>query len=223
MQMYALIVLSLSLGVWPLSTNGADLTSETMRLETGVKEKFDQVGKRLEKFGGSRECGELDGIPALIESIWDGNRRDDVSWRSRRRLKLHLWITSLDVVERSVDKNFNEDDVPEENMAPPQLEGSAYDSGIRPDAIKEPELRAQYEEMLKQNANKAEYYRFQRNIRRCEKEWSRKINSYIKHYYSDTDEDQKEIKDIIDACIPDKVRNSQLKQKLLPGGSSVIQ
>lgn len=219
MQMYVGILLYLCLGVWPLTTNGADVTNETFRLETGVKEECDQVGKRLEKFEGSRECGELDGIPALIESIWDGNRQNDASWRSKRRLKLQLWLTSLDVVENSVDKNFNENDVPEENMAPPQLEGSAYDSGIRPDAIKDPELRAQYEEMLKQNANKAEYYRFQRNIRRYEKEWSRKINSYIKHYYSDTGEDQKEIKDIIDACIPDKVRNSQLKQKLLFGGS----
>jgi len=197
------------------SVNGTDSTNEVLRLEASVKEKYAQLIKGLEKFANSRDCDELDRIHAIIESLWDGNRQKGVSWKNRRCLKLQSWLLSLDVLEKSIDKDFNADDVPEENIAPPLVEGAVLDSGIRPDAIKDPKVREQYKLAIKANDVKAERYRFQNKLRKLDRDWSSNVSTFIKNHYSSQSQDINEVNTLIDKFLSSTLKREQMKSVLL--------
>lgn len=60
---------------------------------------------------------------------------------------------------KQIDLNFDPREVPELNSTPPEATGLR--SGISPNAITDPKLRAEHQEALKKNTKASDYYRKQ--------------------------------------------------------------
>lgn len=81
----------------------------------------------------------------------------------RRRERVGLWLHALRRIERETDPSFDPNDLFVMNVRPPA--GANIPSGASPSAIKDPEMRAEYERLIEENIKKAEYYNRQHRLR----------------------------------------------------------
>jgi len=96
-----------------------------------------------------------------------------------RDAKFQLLLAALQKIDAAEDKSFDPKDVPMANMAPPQgKDGRLYDSGISPDSIKDPEVRAEYQRMLAANSVKAARYNRQWKILSARRDWLRIVEEF---------------------------------------------
>jgi hypothetical protein len=212
----SIILAFLVVGLLSMRAYATAPTNETIQLVKTPKEKYAEVVKKLEVFGHTDDVAELSGIPAMIEGIWDGSRTDGANWKECRRLKTQAWFLAFDMIDKNMDKNFIADDMPYENMAPPIIEGEVYDSGISPDAIKNPKIRQEYENALKLNAEKVRQHSFQTRLRFYDGIWTEYVKVYIENQYSVAAKgDIDEINALVDANILKKARKEKIKKALL--------
>ncbi|MDI6810043.1 MAG: hypothetical protein QME66_13945, partial [Candidatus Eisenbacteria bacterium] len=154
---------------WAAPPSHAKLSSIKNESEKTMKEKYEAVGGRLDAFQGTNDPSCIAQIGIEIDSLPLPQKKDP-EWNSWREAKLALWLKALDKIYKTEDPTFDPEDVPHENVAPPP--GTVVSAGASPDAIKDPELRKQYEQAIKANAEKAERYRLQKKLREIDKRWS---------------------------------------------------
>lgn len=207
-MVFIICVSALSSSVVVLSEGNA--TSTTQK-ET-MNDSYQTIASRLEAFQNAHNIDELIQIGKDIECLPIVQKTDFATWTEQRRSKLKLWLTALDKIDRMMDPKFDPDDAPLKNIAP---SSSAYDSGIAPSAIKDLKVREQYEQAIKANAEKAERYRFQKKLRKLDRDWSSKVSAYIKSQYTSDVRDINEIDALIDMHLADSPRKKQLRKDFL--------
>jgi hypothetical protein len=122
---------------------------------------------------------------------WAQQRREDV------QVRLHAWKRLLD----TIDPNWDPNDLPLSNVVPPSATG--FPSGVAPEAIKDPKLRAEYEAAIQKNEQKAERYGEQYRLRRWLKPFPKRAEEYIIQAYSKPPFDVEELKQYLDKYIAD--------------------
>jgi len=92
-----------------------------------------------------------------------------------------FWLHLVHRIEKAKEPDFNPDDAGVLNVVPPNGSG---DSGVDPAAIKDPKLRAEYEQAIARNNAKIRYYNEQSGLRRDEPYILRDATKYIVLTYS---------------------------------------
>ena len=132
-------------------------------------------------------------------------------WGKDRSDKAKLWLHALRRLEQETDINFDFSDRPYLNIPPPQETG--LPSGVAPEAIKDPWLRAQYEAAIQANAEKARKYNHQFMMRHLNETFTRRAERYLIGTYAKPPFAVDELKRLLDANLKDVGR----KERILSG------
>lgn len=143
--------------------------------------------------------------------------------RTRTQLRMEsllLWLRLLQLLDRSLDPNFNPADVPEKLVEPPPIPGGEIlRPGADPSRIADPKARAQYERAIAANRAKNKNYQTQIHLRRLKEQLPSQAESFIRNSYSSAPGDQRELRTAIDQIITDPARKAQLTKLLRPSHS----
>ncbi len=172
----------------------------------------DRVTKLLKTFEGDKDPHALEQAAELVVA-----RQVDKALepRERREHLTRLWFSVLNHLDRHRDPNFNYDDVPELSVAPPLGPGMPSISGMDPQSVTDPVLRRDYEEAIERNRQKAERYRFQKQLQKVDRRFSRQLEAYLRSAYSQSPADVQELSHSIENQVESAKRKNELK-KLLP-------
>jgi hypothetical protein len=174
---------------------------------------------RLKEFETEREPERLREAWVALDNVILAQEEDTQTRAALRKDCLYLRLQMFRLVDRFLDPNFDAKDVPYLNIAPPPTrDGIAYDSGVDPSEIKDPETRAAYEKALAENRAKAEYHRLQIGLRRVDERITPSTEAFIRNAYRAVSGDQTELTTAIDEVIENPRRKADLL-KLLPPSS----
>ena len=84
-------------------------------------------------------------------------------WCAQRSAKARSWLHAWMRVHEGIDEAWDPEDRPAANLAPPDETG--LPSGVAPEGIKDPKLRAEYETAIQNNRRKSEEYMRQTILR----------------------------------------------------------
>lgn len=125
---------------------------------------------------------ELELIEHVMTDMATPRAPKDQEWAQQRRkdveIRLHAWKRLIDAIDTIWDPN----DLPVSNVVPPLSTG--LPSGVAPEAIKDPKLRAKYEAAIEENRQKAERYGEQYKLRKWLKRFPQGAERYIIQAYS---------------------------------------
>jgi hypothetical protein len=102
----------------------------------------------------------------------------------QRLSAVRQWLRLLTALDRQGDPAWDADDVPQVSITPRPSGGVTYPSGIRPADIPDPAVRAEYEQALREAADKAERYRFQLELRRIDERAMAGLARFLAGAYS---------------------------------------
>ena len=101
-----------------------------------------------------------------------------------RGLSANLWLGVWNKVETMIDKGWSLND-PENEVRPfsppPEI---FFMSGMNPDDVNDPTVRAEYEKHLKKNKATSEKNKLQVKLRKIKTEYSQQVEGYIVNIYS---------------------------------------
>jgi hypothetical protein len=188
--------------------------SDPVKSKKGLKqeEAYKVVRKALQKTPTSAAPRAVKEIVTKIFTLPLG-RKDSAEWAHWRHMKLSFWLQALDQVHAMKDEAWDPDDLPYMNIGVPGE--TQYSAGVSPDSIEDPETRKKYEEALKKNAEKAERYRRQSDIRELERWCLERLQAYINTHYTDGEEDLDEIRRAMDQQLSTTRHRRQVHRALL--------
>ena len=142
----------------------------------------------------------------------------DLKTRTQLRAKsLRLWLHLLDLLDRSLDPNFDPSDVPEKLVQPPPSpDGEVLRPGADPARIADPQARGEYEKAIAANRAKNKNYRIQLQLHRLNEQLTAQAETFIRNSYSSAIGDQKELSAAIDEVVKHPARKTQLAKLLKP-------
>jgi hypothetical protein len=172
---------------------------------------IEQAKSAVEDFEKTKAIERLEEAIRSLESL-DLHAPEGAAQKlAERRKAVAAWLSALSVIDRSLDPGFDPQDVPESNLTPPPTSsGVRYPSGVDPKAIPDPAARAQYQEALARNREKADRYRFQDKLRRLESRASSDIDEFVRRFYTTAPADQNELKEIVEAAPVSPERKKKL-------------
>ncbi len=142
--------------------------------------------------------------------------------RIRNRLRgecLTLWLEMVAILDRRLDPEFNPEDLPENLVQPPTTKGVVYPPGADPALIADPKARAEYEKAVAANNAKINNYRLQTHLKRLNDQIPQRAAEFIENSYTESADDQKELKAAIDRIIENPARHADFS-KLLKSSKS---
>ena len=106
-------------------------------------------------------------------------------------IRLHAWKRLINAIDTSWDPN-------EEIWSPNAVGASlGLPSGISPDGVRDPNLRAKYEAALQENQKKIERYNNQYRLHKWLKKYPDRAEKYIVQLYSAEPYDTKELNQLL--------------------------
>ncbi len=139
------------------------------------------------------------GIPTAPKGDEFARRREkDVE------IRLHAWERLTDAIDPKWDPN----DVPLLNVVPPAASG--LPSGIAPEDVKDPKLRAEYEAAIEKNRQKAQEYNEQYRLRSWLKEFPPRAEQYIIQAYSKSPYNIEELTGLLNQYMRDEQTRSRI-------------
>ncbi len=143
-------------------------------------------------------------LPFIAMNLAPGMKTNntDTEWSKERGAKAKLWLHAWQRLEKEIDRNFNFDDRPFLNIAPPVETG--LPAGIAPAAIKDRRLRARYEAAISANAEKSRRYDRQSVLRSIDEHFTKQARQYLVKAYSAPPINLEELKTYLDAYLIDK-------------------
>jgi hypothetical protein len=189
---------ALSLGV-PAALLGADFTNNEVALK-GYEKLTGVVGKNFQQNAD------------MLAAIQDPDRQAP-DWKTVRQIKTKLWLQLLDQIDQTRDLKFDFTNIHDgytANVAPP---GFRYSSGIDPSAIKEPEIRLEYEEAIRENHAKAVRFNFELQLKKQDDQLTADALQYFNSVYEKTPEDAKSLVAYLDT-IENPQHKSEMKEQL---------
>lgn len=138
------------------------------------------------------ECNLLGYVNRNIDA--EGAKLSGEAWAALRKTQVEMHLHAWHRLEKSIDKDWDPEDVPSVNLRPPLETG--LPSGAAPAAVKDPKLRAQYEAAIEANRRKAERYREQSQARKLKLHVLPRAERYIISAYSMAPTGEAELKEL---------------------------
>lgn len=146
-------------------------------------------------------------LRADIEYERGGVRGEE--WVKVRNAKTKMWLQGWQQLRLQMNRSFDFNDVPSINVSLPA--GAIGVAGMSPAQIKDPKVRAEYEDAIAANARKAEEYRRQYKLRQLDQLFSPKAEEYVVRAYSREPANLSELKQLLETYIDDYA----LREKIL--------
>lgn len=153
----------------------------------------------------------------VLDEIIDDNHIEKLNGEAlskARSAKAKLLLRTWKEIRSAIDPKFDFNDLPMINMAPP---GGNYDSGIAPEDIKEPDVRAAYEKALADNEKKADARSVQGELRNMDATFLRTGKAYLVAAYSRLPLNTDELKQYLDEYISDKDLKKSILDEVMKG------
>lgn len=126
---------------------------------------------------------EFDLVSILHEQYeYSKGKFTDKEWISKRREGSERWFHAWRRLENAIDKDWDPNDIPTENVDLP--EGVTGFPGMPPELIKDPALRAEYEQAIRKNREKTEIRNEQLKLRNTKNRYRRIVEKYLISTYS---------------------------------------
>ena len=181
MKLKVLVIILVAVGFVVGVVSGGEGEQQPMQiLTTEIIEKTSLEISRILEGRQENDIRPLKQVVAQLAALRNYEDSDIDQWPLVRKAHAGVWIQTLETVNKLVDQDFDFDDVPKINIAP----SGPYPSGISPEAIKEPEIRRQYEEDIAKNEKKAQQYAFQYKVLKIQKSLSRDTENFLILAYS---------------------------------------
>ncbi len=179
--------------------------------ERYIKEAREKIGA----FETETEAERLNEASRALENVVLEQEYDA---RIRNRLRsecLTLWLEMVAILDRRLDSEFNPEDLPNKLVQPPlNSDGTLYPPGADPALIDDPKARAEYEKAVAANNAKINNYRLQTHLKRLNDQIPQRAAEFIENSYTESADDQKELKAAIDAKIENPARKADLMKLL---------
>jgi len=144
---------------------------------------------------------------------------------------LHAWLHLLDVLDRSIDQNFDPNDRPRRFVPSPTFPGGIEPKGgvVDPASISDPKVRADYEKAIAANKARTTRYYLQYEVRTLagidsaiDPRYSVPVEAkgFIRHWYGASTADKTELIDAINTEISTSKRRADLL-KLIKHGAAI--
>jgi hypothetical protein len=171
-----------------------------------------QVENLLVEFEMTKSIDKLEAAYVAVGNIPEPGGDKTVPKAIARREKASMLFKLIAVIDQNIDTNYdNPTNWPAMNLRPAGPGGMNYPSGVDPNDIKEPEIRAQYEEALKQNEEKAARELFQTRLHNIDQSANIVVESFLRYNYTTSKEDQNELENLMQQAKLSPVRTQKLK------------
>ena len=180
---------------------------------------INQATSLLAEFEKDKSIDKLEAAYVAVGNIPEPGADKTVPKAVARREKTRMLFNLLAVIDQNIDTNYdvnNPTNWAAVNLVPPGTDGLRYPSGIDPNDIKEPEVRAQYESALKQNAEKAAHGLFQTRLHNIDQSANIFAESFLRHNYTASKEDQSELENLMKQAKLSPARIQKLKALFEP-------
>jgi len=198
-KVLAIIVVAVGFAVGVVS--GGEGEQQPMQILT--TEIIKQTSLEISRILEGRQENDIQSLKQVVAQLATLRNFGDPEidqWPLVRKAHAGVWIQTLETVNKLVDQDFDFDDVPKIGIAPT----GPYPSGISPEAIKEPEIRRQYEEDIAKNEKKAQQYAFQYKVLKIQKSLSRDTENHLILAYSAPPEAFDELRNLLESHSIDK-------------------
>jgi hypothetical protein len=133
---------------------------------------------------------------------------EQAAWEDLRRQKAEVWLEAWRRVTQATDPNFDFNDRPLLNVAPPPSTG--LPAGVSPSSVRNPQLRAEYEHAIAQNRAKIERYNQQSWLKLDGPRVVKEVEEYLVNAYSRAPSHLEELQQLLsrytkDASVRDRV------------------
>ncbi len=169
-----------------------------------------KIQNLLDEFENDNDINLLAEAIDSIESLEVAQYSDTESFR---QAKMILILAAFNSIDSKRIVNFDFDDTPEMNVAPPPEAG--LPPGVTVDSIRDPKLRLIYEKDIEKNQVKKQKYNFQLKLKKLNELLTGNFKEHIEVNYSRKVTDLLEIENLIDKVITSVERNQMLKTMLM--------
>lgn len=141
-------------------------------------------------------------------------KQSDQAWEQARRKGHERWLHAWLRLEKAIDKNWDINDMPVENVSPPEgISGPGF-PGMPPELIKDPLLRAKYEKAIRENQKKNRTRNETLKLRRLKKRRARIIEKYLVSMYSIEPFNTGELEQSLNGYKLEKDKKAQIIEKV---------
>jgi hypothetical protein len=167
--------------------------------QTKVPSVQQQIKEAQDSLGQFATSGSLDHLQAALRVLAGVEVPATSSFPQDRQQVTRTWMVFLHQVDHSYDPTFDPAEQPLLNIIPPRgKDGRTYPSGIRPEDIPDREVRAHYEQQIKENNIKVEKSGRYWRLRSLDSEALTVFGNFLRHYYKGTAADKEELKKLAD-------------------------
>lgn len=166
----------------------------------------EQVMKQLERFDQGKDLEALREAGRKVASL-PNTAGAGAGGPAGGKSKLVLWLTTLDRIDRKLDRAFDIDDPPSMTSEPPEELG--LPAGVDPSAIQDPAARQKYESVMEADRRKREDYAFQKKLHKINDDLTSGFEKFIADDCRKPDK-EKEIRDAVNSVLSDKDRRNEI-------------
>jgi len=195
----------------PLLGAGRGYPQVTRTWRAQMNNTTQQAKEELNRFDQQKDLDALVKAAEIIDRIGPERNLDLEQRAVAKRVKLELWLSLLNAIDKKIDPKFDPKDVPALSVAPPAVEGQVTFAGMDPKGIKDPAARREYEEAIERNSEKTKQYTFQRRLARLNAELSERAEAYIKAGYPKSPKSSSEIDGAVSKYISNSRRAAALR------------
>jgi hypothetical protein len=175
-----------------------------------------EAQQRASEYETEKDPERLREASVALDNVIVGQEQDPDLQAQVRRDCLSLWLHLIQLLDLTLDRNFDPKQVPNKLVQPPPTNGGVvYPPGADPALIDDPRARAEYEREILANRKKIQDYRIQVHLARLKDRIPEQAAAFIRANYSSAEPDQEELKKAIKETITDPDRKKELKNLLL--------
>lgn len=145
----------------------------------------------------------------LTRDLRAGSSGEDAesAWEKERSAKAKLWLRAWQRLNSQIDRSFDVTKRPSTVMPP---EGSGLPAGVAAEAIKDPAIRAKYEEAIATNVKLANMRNHQLKLRELDRKFPTNAEDYLIRVYSQSPNRIAELREYLGTYGIDRVTSKRI-------------
>jgi hypothetical protein len=148
----------------------------------------------------------------ILDSLQAAEAAIPVGDTAARKLAVTRRLRFFEVLDRSLDPTWNQNNPPPQGVPPPPVHGIVYSSGeVDPASIPDPEERARYVQALKANKDARRQYSVQFDLRRIDERAMLFFGRFLTDRYNESEHDRTEFEGLLAASAVNEARKAQLR------------
>ncbi len=167
----------------------------------------------VDEFIKNDDIDALENAIDEIEAIEEPDKLQEQDFESYRSAKLIHLLDVFNAIDSKKIPDFNFDDMPELAVSPPPETG--LPSGVSPDSVKDPAMKAKFEEDIQKNQTKKNVYDFQFRLNKLDEYSTGNYKEHISMKYSRKVGDLAEIEALVEKNIVSNHRKALLNEILM--------